>query len=68
MKISEGFEVREECVARGCYQVSKLEEKQAHQESREMLAAATTVTPETQGRSGNWKLNLYRAASKNDTK
>lgn len=30
-----------------------------------MFAAAGIVTQRTQGRSGNWKLNLYWAASKN---
>lgn len=42
-----------ECVAREPYQVSMLKEKQAHQETRKVLAAARTVTLGTQDRSGN---------------
>ena len=36
MKISEGFEMMEECVARGSHQVSLLKKKQAYEETREM--------------------------------
>lgn len=67
MKISEGFERIKECVARGPYQNSRLKEKHALQKSREMLAAERTVALVTQDKSGNWKLNLYRAASKQQT-
>lgn len=49
----EGFEVMEECVARGPHQVSVLKKKQAYEETREMWAAARTVTLGTQGRSWN---------------
>lgn len=49
----EGFEVMEECVARGPHQVSLLKKKQAYEETREMWAAARTVTLGTQGRSWN---------------
>lgn len=51
--MSEGFEMMKEYVARRPYQISMLQEKQGHQESREMLAAAGTVSLGTQGRSGN---------------
>lgn len=61
--MSEGFEMMKEYVARRPYQISMLQEKQGHQESREMLAAAGTVSLGTQGRSGNYKL-LDRAGSK----